>query len=84
MDKLLFLIFIFAVLLSKWCIVSLCNYVIYLSGFSIPKTAAIGHIRLPKIKTLTLPVRQVLETDVHHRPKFHQNRSNACSRHVAI
>jgi len=41
-----------------------------------------NHIRLPKIKTLTL--RQVLETNVHHRPKFHQNRSNACSRHVAI
>jgi len=34
-DKLQFLVLIFAVLLSKLCNVSLCNYKVYLSSFSI-------------------------------------------------
>jgi len=35
MDKLQFLVLIFAVLLSKLCNVSLCNYTVYLNSFSI-------------------------------------------------
>jgi len=35
MDKLQFLVLIFAVLLSKLCNVSLCNYIVYLNSFSV-------------------------------------------------
>jgi len=35
MDKLQFLVLIFAVLLSKLCNVLLCNYTVYLNSFSI-------------------------------------------------
>ena len=72
MDKLQFLIFIFAVLLPNLCNVLLCNYRTYLSslGLSILSTAAVRHTRLSKIKTLTL--RQVLGANyMHHRAKFH-------------
>jgi len=78
MDKLQFLIFMFAVLLSKLCSVSLCNYRIYFSSFSILKISA---IRLSKIKILTL--RQALGTNMHHCAKFHQNQSNG-SRDMVI
>ena len=81
MDKLQFLVLIFAVLMSKLCSVSLCNYRIYLSGFSILKLSAVHHIRLSKIKILTL--RQALGTNMHHRAKFHHNRSNS-SRDMVI
>ena len=43
--------------------------------FLILRIAAVHDIRLSKIKTLTL--RQFLGTNVHHRTKFHQNRSNS-------
>jgi len=54
MDKLQFLIFIFAVLLPDLYGVLLCNYRIYLSSLSMLNTVAFCHIRLSKIKTLTL------------------------------
>jgi len=38
MDKLQFVVVIFAVSLSKLCKVSLCNYKVYLSSFSIRYT----------------------------------------------
>jgi len=81
MDKLQFFIFMFAVLLSKLCSVSLCNYRLYFSSFSILKISAVRHIRLSKIKILTL--RQALGTNMHHCAKFHQNRSNG-SRDMVI
>jgi len=73
MDKLQFLIFrlYFAVLLPSLCNVLLCNY-----SLSVLNIAAARHIKQSKIKTLTL--RQVLGTIIHHRAKFHQNRSNGC------
>ena len=52
MDKLQFLVLIFAVLLSKLCNVSLCNYTVCLNSFSIRYIAAICRIRLSKIKNL--------------------------------
>ena len=54
MDKLQFLIFIFAVLLPNLCNVLLCNYRIYLSNSSILSIAAVRHTRQSKIETLTL------------------------------
>ena len=68
MDKPKFLIFIFAVLLSNLCNVLLCNYRIYLGSLSMLNIAAVRHIRLSKIKTLTLC--QVLGTNMHHCAKF--------------
>ena len=51
MDKLQFLVLIFAVLLSELCNMTLYNYKIYLSSFLILKIAALRHdIRLLKIK----------------------------------
>ena len=55
MDKLQFLVWIFAVLLSKLCNVLLRNYKIYyLSSISILKIASLCHIKLSKIKNLNL------------------------------
>ena len=51
-DKLQFLVLIFAVLLSKLCNALLWNNEIYLSIFSILKIAALRHIKLSKIKKL--------------------------------
>jgi len=56
MDKLQFLVQIFAVLLSKLCNVLLCK--IYLSSFSILKIAALRYIRLTKIKKKELYIRR--------------------------
>ena len=58
------------------CNVLSCNYTIYWSSFSILNIAVVRHIRLSKIKTLTL--RQVLGTNINHRAKFHQKCSNIC------
>ena len=44
--------------------------------------SAICHIRLSKIKK-NWTLRQALGTNLHHRAKFHQNRSNCC-RDMAI
>ena len=79
MDKLQFLVFLFAVLLSKLCNVSLCNYRICLSSFSILKIS-VRYVRLSKIKTLTL--HRVLETNMRHRIKFRNGRSNRCGYRV--
>jgi len=38
--------------------------------------AAICHVKLSKMKNLTLS--QVLERNMHHRAKFNQNRSKGC------
>jgi len=57
----------FAVLLPNLCNMSLCNYRIYLSSFSILKIAAVRHMTLSKIKSLTL--HEVLETRMHNRAK---------------
>jgi len=51
MDKLQFLVLIFAVLLSKLCTVLLGNYKIYFSRFSILKIVVLHHVRLSKIKS---------------------------------
>jgi len=57
--KLQFLILIVAVLLSELCNMSLYNYKIYLSSFSILKIAALRHdIILLKIKKIELYVRR--------------------------
>ena len=58
MDKLQFLVWIFAVLLSKLCNVLLRNYKIYyLSSISILKIASLRHIKLSKIKHLNFTSR---------------------------
>ena len=75
MDKLQFLIFTM-ILLPNLCNVLLCNYRIYLSSLSMLNIVAVRHIRLSKIRTLTL--RQVLRTNMHHRTKFRKDRSNRC------
>jgi len=78
MDKLQFLTFIFAVLLANSCNELLSNYR-YISHFSILNIAPVCHIRLSKIKTLTLC--QVLGTNIyniHHCAKIHQKWSNIC------
>ena len=49
-----------------------CRYM----AITVFKMAAVRHIRLSKIKTLTL--RQVLRTNMHHRTKFRKDRSNRC------
>jgi len=81
MDKVQFLIFIFAALLPYLCSVLLCNNRIYSSSLSMLNTAAVSHTTLSKIKTLTFS--QVLGINMHHRAKFYQNRSNGC-RDMAI
>jgi len=52
MEKLQFLIMIFAVLLPNLCNVLLFNYVIYLSSLSILNIATVRHIRWSKIKNV--------------------------------
>jgi len=80
LDKLQFLVFIFAALLPDLCSVSLCNYRIYLSSFFDSQDCGCTTI-LSKIKTVTLG--QVLRTNMHHSAKFYQNRSIGC-RDMAI
>ena len=81
MDKLQFIVLIFAVLLSKLCNVLLCKYKVYLSSFSILQMAAICHIRLSKIKSLNFTSGA---GDQHTSPcQFNTNRSNSC-RDMAI
>jgi len=80
MDRVQFLIFVFAVLLPNLCNALLCNYRISLLNtfsFSILEIAAVSHIRLSKFK-LKLTFRQVLRTNMRHCTIFRKDRSNRC------
>ena len=76
MDKLQFLVLMFAVLLSKLCNVLLCSYNIYLSKFFDSQDSdSPTHKIVENYKALG--------TNMHYCAEFHDNRSENC-RDMAI